>query len=162
MEIGNKSGVKTFNLATPHRRCISKAAARGHKKAVADQCFADEEIKPYIMKRLCQIIHGEIVSMCSWRVHSVLQNQSNEAIKNFKWNVFVNELKANAPTLYEVMLACTKTRQPRTNRLGVIAMSVAMLLKLRLSRMSLVHKIIGLILYAGHTEKQVKNNYCCS
>jgi hypothetical protein len=143
-------------LATPHRRHISKAAARGHKKGVADHCFADKEIKSYVIRKCCRLIHAEIVSMCSCKVNSVLQNQSNEAIKSFKWSTFIEELKANAPILYEVMLACTKTRQPRGNRPGVIAMCVAILLKHRLSRMSLIHKIIGLILYAGHTEKQVK------
>lgn len=158
MAVGNKSGVKKYNLSTPNRRHISKAAARGHKKGVVDQCFADVNVKSYIIQKVSQIIQSELKRMCSSEVSSVLQDRSNEAIKNFQWSTLIAEVEANAPVLHELLLACTKKRHPSANynEHGVLGMCVAMLLKHRFHRMSLVHKIIGLILYTGHSGKQVK------
>ena len=48
--VGNHSGVKRYTLGTPNRKRISKAAARGHKKGVVDQCFADPKVKTYTVK----------------------------------------------------------------------------------------------------------------
>lgn len=120
MTVTNKSGVKRYALSTPNRRHISKAAARGHKKGVVEQCFADAKVRSYTIRKVARIIQSELKTMCSSRVGSVL-----------------------------------KTRKPRSNRTGLVGMCVAMLLKHRFHRMSLVHKIMGLILYAGHSGKQV-------
>ena len=43
--MANASGVKRYNLETPNCRCISKAAARGHKKAVVSSVWHNV-IKP--------------------------------------------------------------------------------------------------------------------
>lgn len=157
MAVGNPSGVKQYNLVTPNRRHISKAAARGHKKGVVDQCFEDTKIRDYIFSKVSRIIQSELKAMCSERVSSILRNEDNEAIKTFKWDSFLSEVQLNAPILYQLLLACTKTKEPRFNRPGVIGMCMAMLLRHRSDRMSLVHKIIALILYTGHSGKQVNN-----
>ena len=55
------------------------------------------------------------------------------------------------------MLVLTKK-----NRDGSIGMCAAMILNFRNNRMSLIHKIVGLILYSGCSGKEVpKNNECC-
>ncbi len=93
--------------------------------------------------------------MCSSKVQSILQRKSIEALKTFNWDIFISEIEENAPTLYQLLLSCTKTRKPRPNRKGVICMTLAMLLKFRFHNMDLLHKIVALIMYAGHCEKQV-------
>ncbi len=158
MAIGNKSGIKQYQLQTPHRRHISKAAARGHKKGVADQCFADPRIREYIMQKVARLIHSEMKMLCSVEVNSVLQRDCN-AMKEFKWKVFISEIECTAPLMYQILMACTKTKQPRSNRVAAIGMCFAILLKYRYCRMNLVHKIIALLLYAGHSGKQVRKMF---
>ena len=70
----------------------------------------------------------------------------------FNWSVIMEEMRDHAPVLLK---QSTRTKCPQPNRHSVIAMCVAMLCKLRCSDMSLVHKVISLILYAGHSSKQV-------
>lgn len=105
------------------------------------------------MQKVACLIHCEMKSMCSSKVHSVLQ--TNKALKEFKWDTFMSEVRVNAPLMYHILMACTRTKQPRSNRAGVIGMCFALLLKFRYCRMNLVHKIIALIMYAGHSGKQV-------
>lgn len=153
--VGHKSGVKRYRLVTPRHRRICQTAARGHSKSFVDRCFEDIQIRRYIMNKLSQIICAELKTMCSAKVDSVLKRQSNDALKNFEWDTLFFELRQNAPVLTTIFLACTKTKQWRPNRKAIIGMCAAMFLKFRYDRMSLVHKIIALILYAGRTGKQV-------
>lgn len=170
-----QSGVKQFNLDTPNRRHISKAAARGHKKgsqllhilnyhcfyfiAVTDHCFKDETIREYSVNKVAQIIHSEVKKMCTHDVNSILRQTSCESLGNFQWCNLISELQQHAPTLMTILNACTKTRRYRKNKNGVIGMCAAMLLKFRYNRMSLVQKLISTILYAGHSGKQVNMLY---
>ena len=94
--------------------------------------------------------------MCSHNVNSILRKTS--ALSSFRWVDLVNELEAHVPTLMMILNSATKTRCYRSNRIGVIGMCAALLLKFRYSRMSLVQKLISTILYAGHTGKQVSND----
>ena len=61
----------------------------------------------------------------------------------------------HAPTLLAILYSCTKTKQPKSNREGVIGMCAALLFKLRYHCMSLVQKLVCTMLYAGHSGKQV-------
>ena len=65
------------------------------------------------------------------------------------------ELLCNAPVLLMILRACTETKRPRVNRVAVMVMCAALILKHRFSEMSLMQKIISLILYAGNSDKQV-------
>ncbi len=95
--------------------------------------------------------------MASNKVESVLRSQSKDDIKSFSWDVLHLELATNAPTLVSILSAATKTRVARPNTKAVISTCAAVLLNHRNPKMSLLQKIISLILYAGHSSKQV----CC-
>ena len=57
----------------------------------------------------------------------------------------------------------TWTRNSYINRDAIIGICTAMLLKYRYSKMSLVQRILSIILYAGHSGKEVCNIvYLCS
>ena len=122
---------------------------------MVDQCFADDEARSHILHKISRITQSELKTMCSMGASSVFQDRSSEAIRTFKWKSFLSEVQTHAPVLYQILMTCTKTKQPRANLVGVVGMCVAMLLKYRSDRMSLIHKIIGLILYMGHSGKQV-------
>ena len=93
--------------------------------------------------------------MCSEAANSILWNQSAEALNEFSWGKLCDELEARAPTFFSLFEMCTHTRKPRCNRMGVIGMCAALLMKYRFAKMSLVQKVVSLLLYAGHSRKQV-------
>ena len=174
LTVQNKSGAKHYGIHTPVWRHISKAAARGHKKGVivdlitvniiyvrvgvADSCFQDNKITEYLIKKTGTIIHRELKNMCTKKVNSILQQSSANAMEEFDWSKLINELKTHAPTFLKILEACTRTRHYRNNRLGIIGVCTAILLKFRYHHMSLVQKILSVVLQAGHSGKQV-NNY---
>ena len=121
--------------------------------AVVDHCFKDDKIKEHAVNKVATMVHDEMKIMCSHKVDSILQRTS--ALSSFQWIDLMNELEAHAPTLLTVLNSATRTRRDRCNRDGVIGMCAALLLKFRYNRMSLVHKVISTILYAGHSSKQV-------
>lgn len=132
---------------------MSKSIARGHKKALVDQCFSDDEVHDYIMRKIRRILHAEMKEMCSFRVGSILQNTTYEALKNFKWNTLILEMEEHSPNLLYILRACTPTTKEQQN--SVVGMCSALLLKSRFRRMCLAQKIISIILHAGHSGKQV-------
>ena len=93
--------------------------------------------------------------MCSEHTSSVLSSQSVTDLWEFTWEKLLHELKVNAPILLSILRECTKTRRPRPNQNAVIGMCAVILLKHRFKKMSLVQRILSLILYAGHSGKQV-------
>ena len=135
---------------------MTKCIVRGHKKGLVDQCFGDVVTHNYVMKKFKRTLRAEVKCMCSSKVDSVLQKRSYDELKSFKWQRLISELEVHAPTLLSILNACTTgTQQPRENRVSVVGMCCAMILKLHYSRMSLVQKIIATILQAGHCNKQV-------
>ena len=180
--VANPSGMQKYNLTTPHRRHITKAAARGHKKGLVDRCFDDPQVRSSccvlyiiiiicyffgadhtqvrrnIIKKFVRMVRAEMKQMCSSEVKSVLQDMSNDAVKSFTWKSFLLEVETNAPILHSFLIGCTKTRRTRPNQVAVVGMCVAILLRNRYGRMNLIHKIIGLILYTGHAAKKVSRN----
>lgn len=65
------------------------------------------------------------------------------------------EISTRAPVLLRILTAATKTRKDRPNQFTVIGMCFALILKHRNPSLNLIQKIISLILYAGHSSKQV-------
>lgn len=140
---------------TPKRKRVGKAIARGRKRVVVEECFKDPVMKRYVMEKVGKAARSELKSMCSVPVSSVLQKQSKDVYDDFSWDLLYAELEVNAPVLLSLLESCTQTRRPRENRRAVIGMCVAILLKHCFAKMSLVQRIVSLILYAGHSGKQV-------
>ena len=127
---------------------------------MVDECFKDPAMQKYILERVGRIVRSELCRMCSEKISSCLRKQEEDIYGEFTWEMIHDELKANAPVLLSLLQACTLTRKSRENRKAVIGICVAILLKHRFSKMSLVQRIISLILYAGHSGKQVSVTAC--
>ena len=67
----------------------------------------------------------------------------------------LQELHVHAHNLLHLLNSITSTKTDRDNQKAIIGMCASILLKHRYSKMSLVQKIVSVILYAGHTSKQV-------
>ena len=95
------------------------------------------------MKRMAHVMRDELKTMSSQLVNSILSSQCSAHLCQFKWDKLLQELSLNAPVYLSMLISLTQTRQPRLNRLAVIGMSSAILLKLHLSKMSAVQKLIS-------------------
>ena len=83
MTVGNRSGVKRYTLGTPNRKRISKAAARGHKKGVVDQCFADPKVKTYVVHKVLQILQSETLVRSVFVAVAVIANTVTDFGRRF-------------------------------------------------------------------------------
>ena len=99
------------------------------------------------------MVQSEIKLMCNFQ--SVLKSKSSDDLKHFKWEMIFDELQKKAPVFLCFMMSATKTRNPRSNRIPVICMCTAILLKYRFKQLNLVQKVISLLLYSGNCSKEV-------
>ena len=129
--------------------------ARRSKKTIAVESMKDPSTRQVLVKLFGKEVRKEVRSMAS---ESFLSSQSKDDLKNFQWDRLHTELSLKAPLLLNILFDVTKTRVPRPNSHIVIGICVAILLKHRNPKMSLLQKIISLVLYAGHASKQVCNS----
>ena len=125
------------------------------------ELFKDPVSRRYMTKKMGIVMRHELKSMCSERVNSILSSQCSSHLHQFTWDKLLKELSLNAPVFLFTLISLTQTRQPCMNRDAIIGMCSAILLKFRLSKMSTVQKLISLILYAGHSGKQVQFGLIC-
>lgn len=154
VQVHYQKKARNYNL-TPSRKKVGKAVARGSKKAVIRECIKDPLMHKYTIQILGRQLRIELASLCSEAANSILRKQSPDALYGFSWGKLHDELQARAPTFLSLLEMCTYTRKPRRNRMGVIGMCAALLLKYRFGKMSLVQRVVSLLLYAGHSGKQV-------
>ena len=65
INVNYKARPRHYSLLTPRRRRMGKCVARGSKKALVDQCYADPETKKFIMKKIGRVLKEEVKKMCS-------------------------------------------------------------------------------------------------
>ena len=106
----------------------------------------------------------EMKVIASDGAHSILQSQNPSHLKEFSWDMLLNEVSQFAPVLKSLLFSATHTRVPKwmldlnpqgSNTDAIVGMCVAMLVNHRNPKMNLVQKINSLLLYAAHTSKQV-------
>ena len=144
---------KTYVL-TPSRKHMGKAVARKSSMKLATECLQNASVCKYIIQRIGRMARTELKQLCLAK-QSILRSTSIDDIKHFKWEMLFEELKTSAPIFCSLLSSFTTTRKPRNNQQPLICICGAIILKYRFKQMSLVHKIIGLILYAGHSSKKV-------
>uniref|UniRef100_A0A1X7T9Q8 DUF6589 domain-containing protein n=1 Tax=Amphimedon queenslandica TaxID=400682 RepID=A0A1X7T9Q8_AMPQE len=127
-----------MNIHTPSRKRALSSFSRGNDMAAIRECFQNQKIRPYIIRKVGQLIRKEIKALsCS---NSILKSKSSADLKQFRWNAIYNDLRDKAPFFLSIMESATKTRATRKNTYR---------------ELNLVQKIISLILYASHASKEV-------
>lgn len=120
----------------------------------------DKNSWPWIVKGVGKVLLFELKHLCSIKVNSVLRRKDNESIKRFPWEIIVNEVAKNCPTLTALLLSCTTTRKSTLiNQKFIVVVIVSILSKFRCSAMSLFQKMVSMILYAGHAGNKVQLDY---
>ena len=146
--IGTTDRHKWYSLI-PCRRKIGKAVARKSFKSVANHSWDNEDVHPYLKKRAYREIQKEFKAMCS--SSSALSCSNVNSMKTFAWRKLEDELKTKGTAFLDVLMAVTKTRCPRKNRLTIILVCVCLLLKFRFSKLSVFQKMISSIACATRT-----------
>lgn len=146
-------------MLTPWRKHIGKAIARKSHKTIAVGSLKNPCTREHILKALGKELAKKIKVMASDRAKSILQSQNPEHLKQFTWDMLLHELSTYAPLLKSLLFSVARTRVAQSNTDAVVGMCAAILINHRNSEMSLIQKINSLILYAGHTSKQVCNYY---
>lgn len=134
---------------------MGKALARRSKKTLALECMKNEGVKKYILRLVGKIVHTEMKKLCSERGDSVLQNRDPALLKTFTWKTVKHETTAHAPVLVEILQSTGIRGKNRLNFDAVVSLCVALLARNRNPRMNLVSKVLSLILYAGHSAREV-------
>ncbi|XP_064384807.1 uncharacterized protein LOC135333715 isoform X2 [Halichondria panicea] len=145
---------KTF-LLTPSRKHIGKAIARKSRKKVAMEALKDPTTRKYLLKMVGIELAKEVKCMSSESANSILQSQNPDDLRQFSWEMLLNELSMFAPVLRQLLDLATNTRVRRSNTDAVIGMCAAILINHRNPKMNLVQRSNALVLYAGHSSKQV-------
>ena len=122
---------------------MGKAIARKSHKTIAKEALKDATTKKCIMNILGKELAREIKAMASDRVTSILQSQNPNHLKQFQWDMLLDELSRYAPQLKSLLLSATKLRVPRSNTAAVVGMCAAMLINHRYPNMNLPQKIEG-------------------
>ncbi len=110
-----------------------------------------------MIKTVSCILSREIAGICSDKHHSVVRSKSIEVLSSFDCKEIIDELCSHAPTLLSLLRDCLKTKAPRSKEDLILAVISGIILKHRRPSYSLIQQVISLILYAGHSAKQVCN-----
>lgn len=145
---------KNYSL-TPSRKHLGKCVARGSRVGIATACLKDDTIRKHIISKLGNEIRLEISYLCSNKAGSTLMKHSKDDLSKFTWADLLKEIEQRAPTFFQFLMYATSTRVRRPNREAVMGMCAAMMFKLRRPNMTAAHKIVSLILHAGHAAKRV-------
>ena len=122
--------------------------------------MSDDQIKKHIISFIGKDIAEEVKTLSSDLSKSILRSDSTDALKEFTWDALLDELHRYAPILSALLFKATQTRTPQHNRDAIVGMSACILMKQRNPKMNLVQKMISLVLYAGHSSKEVHVDWC--
>lgn len=148
-------GYSKTHFLTPARKKLGKAIGRGHWKSVVVNVLKNENGRKFCLEKIGLIIRNELREMCHPSTNSILHSQSLQDLQQFTWNELQNELAVKAPVLLRVLQEATVTKTPKHNQDAIVSMCAAIILKHCYCKMSLVQKILSMVLYAGHSGKQV-------
>ena len=89
--------------------------------------------KAAIVRVLGQVLQTEIAAVSSDDFESLTRGKSKEALLNFEKVVATinDEMNCKAPTVLAILTACLKTKKPRINTDGVIALIFSVMCKHR-------------------------------
>ncbi len=148
-------------MLTPSRKKLGKLVANGSRASIAAQCLRDQLCRKYITAGVAKLVRLEVATMCSDRFDSILHKYSVDDLQSFNWEMVITEMKASAPTLLHILqLATRKKREDRNKQKMVIGVCLCILCKFRRPTANILQKIVSLILYAGHSSKQVFTMSC--
>lgn len=144
-------------VVTPTRRPICKPLIRRNFNSFAVSTLKNSACKKAILKVLGQMLQKEISSLCSTKSKSVLAQKPKDLFTDFHGIVscLMREMGTKAPILLVLLRTTLKTRWARKNTDIVVAMIISIMCKHRKASVCQFQRILSLVLYTGHSSKQV-------
>jgi len=154
--VGYRKGARNYKL-TPSRKALVKAVARRSNWKVAKECTEDENTarSACIIKSVGTMVHKEMQLLCGTYSGLSLRSNSTEDLRQFSWQALNKKLEKKMPVLIAILRSTGVVNKDKANFNTVISLCVLLLARNRNPKMNLVSKILSLILYAGHTAKDV-------
>ena len=157
MTVKYLSGPRKFTL-TPSRKALGKTLGRAGRRSFAKHAVRDRRIRGYILTNMSKVCKNEIRQLCS---ESSLLRSKKEDLCSFSWSDVGEELNKRAPCISSLLQSCIPASSP-FNKQAIASTCIAILVKARRQSACLLQKIVSLILYAGHTSKQVSRLIDCN
>ena len=142
------------HIFTPTRRKICKLLIRRNYRSFATTTLQNQAASKAMLKVLGRKLRGEVASLCSTRSPSVLSLKPKDGIDGVI-NSLMSEMGTKAPTLLSLLRWTLKTRQDHGNTGVIIGMITSIMCKHRKASVCLFQRIVSLVLYTGHSSKQV-------
>jgi len=149
VRIKYKSGVRWTELNTPVRRRTVKQVVYRRYKSIPSTLIKNNAALESMLMSLGRKIRAEQRNLCSLDHNSVLRNAS-DAVKNFRWEVVLEELQNHMPTLMKFL----KHVFPLCST-PILCVVVSQLLKFVSPKMALVQRAISVLLYGNGVSKQI-------
>ena len=113
-------------------------------------------IKIAIVVSMGRILQNEVAAICSDNFESILRLKTKDSVKDINHiiSTIKKELNRKAPTLLSLLQWCKKVR---SNSDELIATIVSIMCKHRRPSACIIQRVISLILYSGHSSKQVRD-----
>ena len=122
----------------------------------SNRCTQNVFTRRAMVKTVSRMVKKEVAAVCSNKFPSVFTNKSEEAVMSLEFNSIVKDLDSQAPTLLSLLKSCLKTKTPRGNEDVILVVIAGIIFKHRRPSCSLIQRVISLVLYVGHSAKQVR------
>ena len=115
--------------------------------------FVDSHIDE-ALKAVGKRIQEEIAFICSDKTNSILKGDKKN-IMNFSWDKVFADLKHHTPSLVKLL----QLINPKAaNNHALISVWIAMMVKCRNDKLSLVQRVFSVFLYGNAVHKEVQNS----
>ena len=117
--------------------------------------------RKHVVAAVGKIIRNEIKQLCSRHTMSMQRSHNANILRGFNWDAVINEANEHAPNLIQILMESTRTtrKQSKTMQKSIVRVCLSLLCKNRNPNMTLFQRIMSLVLYAGHSAKQVRIIY---
>lgn len=119
------------------------------------------------MQIILQTMSKEFSSLCSTASPSLFRLCHKKQLMHLTLSDMAHEVEAKAPLVYKLLLelaqpgdSCKASSQLATTH-GSIVVAVGVLLRQRNIHMNALQYILGILLWQGHTSKEVRLYACC-
>ena len=125
----------------------------------ASKCMKGASIRNAMVTTIGWILQSEIAALCSDDFDSIMRLKTKGSVKDFNHIISTinKELQTKMPTLLSLLQWCFQ-KKLSSNTDVLIATIVSIMCRLRRPSACILQRIISLILYSGHSSKQVRES----
>ena len=118
----------------------------------------DKNTRKHVVAAVGKVIRNEIKQLCSRNAKSVQRTRDAIKLKQFNWDAIISEATEHAPNLTDINGVYQDNQKAVESSPNEYCGNVSILCKHRNPQMTLFQWIVSLVLYVGHSAKQVSIN----